>query len=98
MFVHVALFRWVVGADASAREAVGVALADLPDQIDTLRSYRFGADVGLAEGNWHYAVVAEFDDVDGYLVYRDHPSHQAVLTDRILPILQERAAVQYETA
>jgi hypothetical protein len=96
MFVHVALFRWVDEASDADRAGVSVALGALPDLIDSLRTYRFGADLGMADGNWDYAVVAEFDDVDGYVAYRDHPTHQAVLRDHILPILRERAAVQYE--
>ena len=39
--------------------------------------------------------LADFDDVDGYLVYRDHPDHQAVIRERIRPILADRAAVQH---
>ena len=41
-------------------------------------------------------VVADFDDVDGYLVYRDHPDHQAVIQELIRPILAARAAVQHD--
>ena len=40
-------------------------------------------------------MVADFDDADGYRVYRDHPAHVAVIAERIRPILAGRAAVQY---
>jgi hypothetical protein len=40
-------------------------------------------------------VVADFASIDAYLAYRDHPAHQAVLADRIRPILAARAAVQF---
>ena len=52
----------------------------------------------MNEGNYDLVVVADFDDVDGYLVYRDHPDHQAVIAEHIRPILADRAAVQYHLA
>ena len=54
-----------------------------------------GSDARVNEGNFDLVVVADFDDVDGYLVYRDHPEHQAVIRERIRPILADRAAVQH---
>ena len=57
-----------------------------------------GADVGLSDGNFDFAVVADVDDVDGFRPYADHPAHIAVIVERIRPILADRAAVQYEVA
>lgn len=96
MLRHVALFVWSDDATAEQKAAVGDGLRALPGVIDTVRDYRIGADSGLAEGNFDFAVVADFDDVAGFLAYRDHPEHQRVLTERIRPILASRAAVQYE--
>lgn len=96
MFRHVVLFRWKPDATDDDKAAVGRALAELPVAIPTLRDYRFGPDAGVNAGNFGFAVVADFDDVDGYLVYRDHPAHQAVIAEHIAPVLAERAAVQFE--
>ena len=95
MFCHVVLFRWVPGATAEQQQAVAAGLDKLPELISTLRSYRHGPDAAVNEGNHEYAVVATFEDIDGYLVYRDHAAHKAVVAEHILPILAERAAVQY---
>lgn len=96
MFRHVVLLRWVEGVDPAAVDAVLEGLAGLPTAIPELRSYVFGADAGLNEGNFDLGIVADFDSAEGYLVYRDHPAHQAVIAERIAPILAGRAAVQYE--
>ena len=48
-------------------------------------------------GNYDYVVVGEFDDVDGYLTYRDHPDHQAFIAELITSHVAERAAVQFES-
>lgn len=96
-FRHVVMFRWNDAADDAGRRAVSDALALLPAQIPEILRYRFGPDVGLADGNWDFAVVADFADQAGYEVYRDHPVHQAVITDRIRPLVAQRAAVQMLT-
>lgn len=96
MFRHVALFVWNDDATDAAKVAVAEGLTALPAVIGSIREYRIGVDAGLAEGNSDFAVVADFDDVAGFLVYRDHPEHQRVLAERIRPILASRAAVQYE--
>jgi hypothetical protein len=97
MFRHVVLFRWDPVSSEAAKDAVASALGELPGAIPTIRAYHFGADVGINSGNFDYAVVADFDDEAGYVAYRDHPAHRAVIADRIAPIVAERAAVQYDT-
>src|SRR3954464_6465730 len=95
MFRHVVLFRFTPEATDEQVEAMIDALRALPAAIPSLRAYHVGADAGVNEGNFDFAVVADCDDVDGYLAYRDHPAHQQVIVDHIRPILAERAAVQY---
>ena len=95
MFRHVVMFRWTPDATAEAKALVAAGLAELPHAIETIRAYEFGPDAGLAEGNWDFVVVADFDDIDGYIVYRDHPTHQGLITERIRPVVAERAALQY---
>lgn len=96
VFRHVALFRWGAATTSEAVEALQQALAELPSSIQELRGYRTGPDVGLREGNWDFAVVADFDDVAGWQAYSAHPAHQRLIAELILPMLGERAAVQYE--
>ena len=39
---------------------------------NVLRAYHVGPDLGLAGGNFEFAVVADFDDLEGYQVYQDN--------------------------
>ena len=96
MFRHVVVLRWVAEATAEQRSAVQSGLNALPARIHEIRNYTVGADAHLNDANFDLVVVADFDDVDGYLVYRDHPDHVAVITEHIRPILADRAAVQHE--
>jgi hypothetical protein len=96
MFRHVAMFRWKDGVTPEQIAAVAEGLFPLPAVIPEIRSFRFGPDAGLAEHNFDYAVTADFDDVEGFRAYRDHPDHRAVAREVIGPILADRAAVQFD--
>ncbi len=91
---HVVLLTWKEGTDAAAVRAVAEGLAALPDAIPELREYRFGADLGIADGNADFAIVGDFDDVEAWRRYQEHPEHQRVIVELIRPILASRAAVQ----
>jgi hypothetical protein len=94
MLRHVALFRFRPGLAPEAIAGITRALEALPAEITTLRSYVVGPDEHLADGTWDYAVVADFDDEDAWRSYQEHPAHQRVLRELILPAISERAAVQ----
>jgi len=93
---HVVLLKFVDEATQEQRQAVLDGLATLPPAIPAIRSYVFGLDAGIAEGNYDIAVVADFDDASAYRDYAAHPLHQQLIAERIRPILAARAAVQYE--
>lgn len=95
-FRHVVVFRWKEGATEEQKRTLTERLRALPAVIPEIAAYRIGGDAGINAGNFDFAVVADFADRDGYLVYRDHPEHRAVIDECLSPILAERAAVQYE--
>jgi hypothetical protein len=96
MIRHLVTFRWTDEATQDQKERVATELSRLPAIVPTVRAYRIGHDLGLNEGNFDFAVAADFDDADGYLAYRDNPEHQAIIAEFIRPIIAQRAAIQYE--
>jgi hypothetical protein len=92
---HVALFRWKPETSAEAGSKGEAALHRLPATIPCIKSYRFGRDLGVQDGNADFALVADFTDQDGLTTYANHPDHQAVIQDLIRPILAQREAIQY---
>ncbi|GAA4498168.1 hypothetical protein GCM10023191_042900 [Actinoallomurus oryzae] len=94
-FRHVVVFRWRDDATAEQKKTVEERLRELPGAIPELRAYAFGRDAGINAGNFDFAVVADFADRDAYLVYRDNPTHRAIVDEVINPITAERHAVQY---
>ncbi|XRQ03573.1 Dabb family protein [Actinomadura welshii] len=96
-FRHVVMFRWVEGTTTGQQEEVAAKLGELPGVIEDIREYSMGADAGVNPGAYDFVVVAEFAGREGYLAYRDHPAHRAVVDEYITPITAERASIQYET-
>ena len=97
MFRHVVLLTWKPDTTPEQKEQVTTDLSTLPKLVPGIRDYRIGADAGLVAGNADFAITADFDDADAYLVYRTHPAHIDVLDRTIRPIAAQRVAVQYET-
>lgn len=95
MIRHVVLLRWSTAPDDAAQRAFAAALDALPAQIPEIVSYEHGADVGIAAGNFDYAVTATFADAQDFPTYRDHPAHQAMFAEHIAPRVADRAAVQF---
>ena len=90
-----ALFRWKPGTTADQVEALEAGLGQLPARVPEIRRYWFGADVGLSSENGEFAVVADFDDVDGFRRYSENADHRAVIADLVAPIVATRTAVQF---
>jgi hypothetical protein len=93
---HVSVITFTAGTPPDAVQSIADALAALPARVPSLRAYSFGPDLALTDGNAHFVVVADFDDVDGYLAYRDDAEHQRILRELIRPVLASRAAAQYD--
>ena len=96
MFRDVVLFTWKDDATAAQKQALHDELPKMPPAIDVIRAYKFGPDAGINPANYHYAVVADFDDAAGYVTYRDHPVHRALVENYVTPIVAGRAAAQVE--
>ena len=94
---HVVLLQ-IDPENPEAVAAIVSALSDLPGAIPEIRRYDVGVDLGLAPTNSTISIVAEFDDLESFAIYRDHPAHTEVIDELILPVLVGRAAAQSEVA
>jgi hypothetical protein len=96
MLRHVVLFDWVPEATDEQKKRVTDELRTLPPLMTGLRSFLVGPDAGIVDGNFSFAVVADFDDAQSYLAYRGHPAHRAIIEQVINPVTRQRVSVQYE--
>jgi hypothetical protein len=96
MIRHTVMFTWKPEATEEEKQRVVTEVAKLPSIVPSVRAFASGPDAGLNQGNFDFAVTADFDGEDGYVAYRDDPGHREVVQRYITPILDRRAAVQFE--
>jgi hypothetical protein len=95
MLHHVVTFNLRPDAPADQVDRIREALHALAATLPEMRSLAIGADLGLREGNSSFAIAAQFDDVDGFKVYADHPEHIRIIKELIGPSISERHPVQF---
>jgi heme-degrading monooxygenase HmoA len=96
MIRHVVLFTWTEGMTDAMEQQFAAELNALAPTQPGVRAYHAGPDAGINEGNFEFAVVADFEDVDSYLAYRDNAEHKDIIRRFSGPNTKTRAAVQYE--
>lgn len=95
MLRHVAMFRLKSDAPEGTWERLARGLDRLAREIPEVTAYTHGRDLGLREGNFDLAVVADFEDPEAFAAYVGHPEHQAFLRDLLLPVVEERVSIQF---
>jgi antibiotic biosynthesis monooxygenase (ABM) superfamily enzyme len=96
MIRHVVLFTWTEDMTEAMEQQFAAELTALAATFPGVRAYHAGADQGINEGNFDFAVVADFDDVASYVAYRDNAGHQDIIRRLSRPNTKSRAAVQYQ--
>ena len=54
-----------------------------------------GDDLGLREGNWSFAIVADFTDTAAYRAYDQDPAHNQARA-ALIPMTEQIARIQFE--
>jgi Stress responsive A/B Barrel Domain len=93
---HIVLLAWKQEATAAQKAETAAQIASLPTLVPVIRAFASGADAGIIENNYDFAVTADFDDAAGYLAYREDPRHREIAAKYIAPIRAASAAIQYE--
>ncbi len=93
MIRNVVLISLAPGADRAAVAQIqeGLRRLDPPGAVN----YTLGDDLDLREGNWSFAIVADFIDVAAYRRYDEDAEHNA-LRGALAPHAAQIARVQYE--
>jgi hypothetical protein len=98
MIMHTVSFTWRPEATDDQVRALTKELATMPSKIPALRSYHFGPDLRLRDGNADFAVVAVVADEAGVRGYLDHPDHVHLVETFVKPIVATRSAAQIAIA
>ena len=96
MIRHVVMFTFQETAPEGTVAHLEEGLFLLAQTISEISAYTYGGDVGLREGNYDFAIVADFETAEDFRTYADHPDHQAFIKERIVPVVKDRVSVQFE--
>lgn len=96
-FHHVVLFRWQPHVTAEQIDHLTASLRALSAGLGGCRAYACGPGLGLSDFSSDYGVVATFDSREAWDHYRTDPEHDRILSELILPIVAERAGIQFES-
>jgi Stress responsive A/B Barrel Domain len=93
MIRNVVLVELKPGSDLAEVAAIqdGLRALDCPGTL----SYTIGDDLGLRDGNWSFAIVADFSDAGAYRGYDEDVEHNR-LRARLAPLAQQVARAQFE--
>jgi quinol monooxygenase YgiN len=81
--------------DADLAEVAAVQAGFREQRCPGTLSYTLGDDLGLREGNWSFAIVADFRDEESYRAYDVDERHNA-WRERLKPHAARIARVQFE--
>jgi hypothetical protein len=96
MIRHVVLFTWTEGMTEAMEQQFAAELTALAATLPGVRAYHAGPDAGITDGSFDFALVADFDDVESYVAYRDSDGHQDIVRRFSRSNTKSRAVVQYE--
>ena len=94
MIRHV--FLWKVAPGVDPEEIIRI-MNELPPAIPWIRSWQIGKHQGPKryENTWEYGMTVDFDSLEDYERYADHPVHKSVVP-RVVPLFAARALVDFE--
>lgn len=99
MFRHIVFWRFAVEAEGCTKQQnmdiVKEGLLSLYGKVPTLRGAQVGQDILHTPASSDMCLICDFDDLDGFTVYRDHPEHVKVL-DYIKKVVTERKVIDFE--
>ena len=96
MIKHVVLLNWKEGVSQEKIDLVTSGFSKLKNEIEEIKSYEFGQDAGIYNGNANYALIAEFESTSDLKTYVMHPKHQEFLSKVAGPILESFQSSQFE--
>jgi hypothetical protein len=98
MFNHIVLFKLKDFQNeqikSEVRDEIKNALLGLDEKITELKYIEVGNNFELNAASFDISLVTRFDSFESFIVYRDHPAHQKVVT-LVRANTSDRAVVDY---
>jgi hypothetical protein len=94
MLRHVVLTKYKAPLSREKAALVTRVLDDLGAQSPDVRGFSHGFDLGIRPNGFDHALVADFQDADGWKAYSAHPAHD-VVRDVMRDIVESNTVVQF---
>lgn len=94
MITHIGILTLVDSATDEDRRAIAAGLLGLVGQINGLLRAQIGQDLGLKADNCDIIFFLTFESEGAWRNYSAHPAHQAVISERIVPVLVSKSFLQ----
>ena len=98
MLKHIVFWRFADSACGLTKQEnmdiVKEGLLALMGKVASLRSEEVGQDVLHSDASYDMCLICTFDDMPGFIEYRDHPEHQKVLA-YIKQVITDRKVIDY---
>ena len=95
MITHIVLFKFKPETTEAEIQKLAEGLGSLPQSIEEIREFRFGADVLRSERSHDLGLVSSFEDFDALQRYQVHPEHQKVVA-HVKTIASNVVSVDFE--
>lgn len=96
MITHLVFFKFKPETSHTEIQQLAKGLGKLPQIIDEIKEFRFGADVIRSERSYDFALVSSFDNLEAMQRYQVHPEHQKVIA-LVKTITSNVVAVDFES-
>ena len=94
MIRNVVMGRLKAGVAPEDAQAALAAIAGL--ELEGCLAMRVGLDAGLREGNWDFAITADFTDAAAYRRYDIDEEHNRIRRELFAPIAEQTVRTQFE--
>ena len=96
MITHLVFFKFKPETTNTEIQQLAEGLGRLPEFIEEIQEFRFGADVIRSERSYDFALVSSFEDLEAMQRYQVHPEHQKVIA-HVKVITSSVVAVDFES-
>lgn len=96
MVEHVVLFKVKDATTPDAVEAMVSSLCDLEGQVPGIVNLTVGSNFSDRSKGFTHGLVVRFRNPEALETYITHPAHEAVVKERIRPIVDDIIVVDYE--
>lgn len=100
MIRHIHFNRWKPGTPPEAIDKIFEMLADFPQRFPEIKNFGTYRDarLGIEAANFKnmdFAIVIDFDDLEGFKTYMSREYHKNVVKTYITPYREESARMQF---